>query len=80
MADLIRIIMDDIATYSFIKATDIGIEEKSKGFWKPKKYLHVFGVVNSELAKNKVDQIVRNHAGNTYNDILNELKVDEKLV
>lgn len=79
MTDLKRIIMDDIEGYSYINATDIGIEEKTEGFLKRRKSLHIFGVVNSEEARAKVDEIVHKHARENI-AIVNELKVDEKLV
>ena len=78
MTDLDRIIMDEIESYG-VKATGIGIEIKTKGVFKKKKFLHVFGVVNSDEAKETVDRVVKKHSGDSY-EIVDELKVDKNMV
>ena len=78
MADLERIIMDDIESYG-VKATDIGIEVKTKGVFKKKRYLNVFGAVGSEDDKATVDRVVKKYSGDTY-EVIDELKVVKKLL
>ena len=79
MTDIARIILGEVETYGNIKASDIGIEEVKKGFIKKKKSIHLFGAVNSENAKSKVEEIARSHAG-TDTEIVNDLKVDADLI
>lgn len=79
MTDIARIILGEVETYGNIKASAIGIEEVKKGFIKKKKSLHLFGAINSESAKSKVEEIARSHVG-TDIEIVNELKVDANLI
>ena len=79
MTDLTDIIVGEVGTYGDIKASDIGVEMVSSGFLRRKKALRVFGTVNSELAKRRVEKAVRDHAGPSVT-VINELKVRQDLL
>ena len=78
MADIERIIMDDIASDPAIRATDLGIELKKKGLFKKTITIHMFGAVATEEEKSLVIRLVERHAGDNFFVNTDELNVHPK--
>ncbi len=73
MADIARVLLDEIHTYE--NTPDVGVEvTKGKGLFNRRKVIHVFGAVSSDVVKQKIGEIVHKHAGDSF-DVANELRV-----
>ena len=73
MADIARVLLDEIHTYE--NTPDIGVEvTKGKGLFNKRKVIHVFGAVSSDLVKQKIGEITKKHAGEMF-DVSNEVRV-----
>ena len=76
MSDVIDMIQRDIEDDDSIKSHDIMLETKAQGFIRKRKFIHIHGSTDSQLAKDKVTRIAKRHAGDNFN-IVNELAVKE---
>ncbi len=73
MADIARVLLDEIRTYE--NTPDVGVEvTKGKGLFNRRKVIHVFGAVRSDNIKQKIGEIAAKHAGDSF-DVANELRV-----
>jgi hypothetical protein len=73
MADIARVLLDEIRTYE--NTPDVGVEvTKGKGLFNRRKVIHVFGAVSTVTVKQKIGEIAQKHAGDTF-DVANELRV-----
>lgn len=78
MSDVERFIMADVENEPGIDAGKIGLEiKRGKGLLNRRKVLHIFGTVDSEEAKRRVQRIAEKQVGDRY-DLSNDLKVKEQ--
>ena len=78
MSDVERFIMADLENEPGVDAGKIGLEiKRGKGLFNRRKVLHVFGTVDSEDAKQRIQRIAEKQVGDRY-DLSNDLKVKEQ--
>ncbi len=76
MAEITSMIMREIEQDGSIAARGIKLEVVSKGLFRRRKTLRLFGSVGSEREKVKAARIAQHHAGDQY-DLVNDLEVKE---
>ncbi len=79
MSDIIRMIMRDVEDDPSIKSHDISYEAHSKGLFRKRRFIRIFGSTDSELSKGKVQRVAEHHSGDNY-DVVNELAVRDSKV
>lgn len=66
MADITQAILSDLAADLSINTTNICLDIQSKGVFKKKQFLHIFGSVHSLEQREKVEKTVKRFAGDKY--------------
>lgn len=74
MAEITQTILTEIGNDLSIDTMNICVDLQEKGLFKKNKSLHIFGTVRSQDQMNKVEGIVRRHAGSIY-QVVNHLSV-----
>ncbi len=74
MPEITQTILTEIADDLSIDTMNICVDLLEKGLFKRNKSLHIFGTVHSPDQINKVEGIVRRHAGTRY-QVVNHLSV-----
>jgi hypothetical protein len=74
MLDLIDKIISEIESDPRIDAREISLDITSKGFLKKRKTLNINGMMESNIEKDRVLEIVKKQAGNNY-DVADKLVI-----
>jgi hypothetical protein len=74
MPEITKTILTDIANDLSINTMNICVDIDERGLFKKKKSMHIFGTVQSQIQVDKIEKIVRRHAGNIY-EVVNHLSI-----
>ena len=66
MTDITEMIRRDIVDDGMLKVHGLSVDTERKGFLGKHWILHVSGTVHRERERNRIEQIVNHHAGDSY--------------